>query len=210
MQYWNNAVVVQVLGANPPFHVMNGYLRRIWKEYSIDKLLQIQRGVFLVRFGEGTSRDTVIQRGVPTFDEKPVVIVPWQEDMELRADVHSIPVWVQFPALPLKYWSSENLCCLANQLGRPLDIDDLTLQRNRGQFARLKVLMEITEAVPESVKFVDEHGRLCEQRVFFEWRLVQCTGCKGYGHTGSECQKAKAQTRVPKQGEGEKRANNGD
>lgn len=60
VQYWSNAVVVYVLGANPPFLVMNGYLRRIWKEYSIDKILQVQLGVFLVRFWEGTTRDVVI------------------------------------------------------------------------------------------------------------------------------------------------------
>lgn len=107
INYWRIVVVVSVLGVYPPFPVMNGYLRWIWKEYAIDKILHVQKEVFLVRFGEATNRDVVLQRGTPTFDRKPVVITPWHEDMELKTAINQIAAWVQFPSLPLKYWSPE-------------------------------------------------------------------------------------------------------
>lgn len=178
IEYWSNTVVVYVLGAYPPFHVMNGYLHRIWKEYEIDKILQVQRGVFLVRFGAATNREIVIQRGTPTFDRKLVVATPWPEDMELKTDIHQIFVWVQFPSLPLKFWGAENLCRLAIQVGVLVDIDELTILKNRGQFARVQVMVEIKEEVVESVKYIDENGRLCEQQVHYEWLPVIYKKCK--------------------------------
>lgn len=188
IDYWGNAVVVSVLGVFPSFHVMNGYLRRIWKEYEIDKILQVQKGVFLVRFGPGTQRDEVLKRGTPTFDRKPVVIVPWQENMELKL-VQQTNVWIQFPSLPLKYWGTENLCRLASQVGVPIDIDEMTLRKDRGQFARVQVQVEIKEDVAENVKYLDEKERLCEQVAHYEWLPVICGNCKSYGHMGKDCRK---------------------
>lgn len=116
----------------------------------------------------------------------------------MRADVHSIPVWIQFPFLPLKYWGEENMCRLASQLGSPLDVDDLTVQHDKGQFARIKVLMEIKEEVLELVKYADEYGRMCEQNVHFEWLPVKCRHCKRYEHMSVNCRKPNAQQWVPK------------
>lgn len=50
IEYWRNSVVVYVLGANPPYHVMSGYLHRIWRAKGIDKIVQVLQGVFVVRF----------------------------------------------------------------------------------------------------------------------------------------------------------------
>ena len=48
--YWQNAVTCCVLGANPPLTIIEGYVRRIWKAYAIDKLVLVKRGLYLVRF----------------------------------------------------------------------------------------------------------------------------------------------------------------
>lgn len=41
IEYWANSVVVYVLGANPPFHVMYGFLNRVWKGRGFDKIIQV-------------------------------------------------------------------------------------------------------------------------------------------------------------------------
>lgn len=78
-------------------------------------------------------------------------------------------------------------------MGLPVDIDDLTLQKNREQFARVQVLVDIKEEVTEKVKYVDENGRLCEQELHYEWLPVVCKNCKAYGHLGKDCRKQKPQ-----------------
>ena len=48
--YWQSAVLCSVMGANPPFEIMKGYLKRIWANLEIDRILYVRKGVFLVRF----------------------------------------------------------------------------------------------------------------------------------------------------------------
>jgi len=43
INYWEHAVICRVLGANPPFSVMEGYLKRIWKSLEIDRVLMVKR-----------------------------------------------------------------------------------------------------------------------------------------------------------------------
>jgi len=50
IEYWQSAVLCSVLGSNPPFEVMKGYINRIWSNFEIDKILMIKKGLFLVRF----------------------------------------------------------------------------------------------------------------------------------------------------------------
>lgn len=44
IDYWSSSLVCYALGANPPFAVMNGYLRRIWGKYNIEKILLMPNG----------------------------------------------------------------------------------------------------------------------------------------------------------------------
>ena len=39
VKFWKSSVVRFVLGANPPLHVIEGFVRRIWQDHSIDKLV---------------------------------------------------------------------------------------------------------------------------------------------------------------------------
>lgn len=50
IEFWTPSIYCQVLGAHPPYTVINGYLRRIWKERGIDRVLRVDKGLFLVRF----------------------------------------------------------------------------------------------------------------------------------------------------------------
>ena len=50
IDYWQNAVICCVLGANPPYEIMDVFVRRIWEGMAIDKVLMIKKGLYLVRF----------------------------------------------------------------------------------------------------------------------------------------------------------------
>jgi len=39
IEYWHNAIICSVLGANPPYEIMQGFIGRIWGVYEIDKIL---------------------------------------------------------------------------------------------------------------------------------------------------------------------------
>ena len=50
VEYWENAILCYVLVVNPSFKVIKGFLNHIWADFSIDKILHVRKGVFLVRF----------------------------------------------------------------------------------------------------------------------------------------------------------------
>ncbi|KAH0738204.1 hypothetical protein KY290_036909 [Solanum tuberosum] len=50
IDYWKNAVVCYVLGAHPPFAVLNGYIRRQWGKFGINNVSMLKNGIVLVRF----------------------------------------------------------------------------------------------------------------------------------------------------------------
>ncbi|KAJ8421837.1 hypothetical protein Cgig2_004340 [Carnegiea gigantea] len=50
VDYWENAILCGVMGSNPPFVVIDGFVHCIWKSMEIDKVIMVRKGVFLVRF----------------------------------------------------------------------------------------------------------------------------------------------------------------
>ncbi|KAK6791362.1 hypothetical protein RDI58_010443 [Solanum bulbocastanum] len=48
--YWRNSVVCYVLGAHPPFSILNGYVQRLWGKHGINKVHMLKNGIVLVRF----------------------------------------------------------------------------------------------------------------------------------------------------------------
>lgn len=48
VDFWVNAIVCHVVGANPPLHVMEGFLKRVWGKYGIGRVSLISKGIFIV------------------------------------------------------------------------------------------------------------------------------------------------------------------
>ena len=48
VNFWDTLVVCYVTNANPPLHVIDGFVRRVWKDHDIIKIGMVNRGVFLV------------------------------------------------------------------------------------------------------------------------------------------------------------------
>ncbi|CAI9094854.1 OLC1v1030660C1 [Oldenlandia corymbosa var. corymbosa] len=86
--------------------------------------------------------------------------------------VKQVPVWIQLPDLELKYWSPSTLSKLMSVIGKPKRMNDMTRNKLRAGFARVLVEMEIKEHLPDKIAFVDEEGRLQEQKLVYEWQPV--------------------------------------
>jgi len=48
LDYWQSAVLCTVLGANPSLEIIEGFIKRIWSNYAIDKVCLVKSGLFLV------------------------------------------------------------------------------------------------------------------------------------------------------------------
>ncbi|KAM3383419.1 hypothetical protein P3S68_008994 [Capsicum galapagoense] len=105
LEYWKNTIKCYVLGAHPPFSVLNSYIKRKWGKHGVNKVSMLKNGITLVRFDSQAGMSEVLREGIYHFDNKPVIVKAWHEDMEFTKDEwYTVPIWVKLPGLEFKYW----------------------------------------------------------------------------------------------------------
>ena len=132
----------------------------------------------------------MVQKGVYFFDNKPFIVKPWNENMDLNTEeLVSLPIWVRFPDHDVKYWGSDSLSKLGSMLGIPIKTDKFTRDKAFLRYARLLIEMKLQDNCPAYIDFVNENNVVVRQQVEYEWKPSKCTFCKMFGHTNEECRK---------------------
>uniref|UniRef100_A0A803PYE6 DUF4283 domain-containing protein n=1 Tax=Cannabis sativa TaxID=3483 RepID=A0A803PYE6_CANSA len=86
-------------------------------------------------------RDKVMQQGYVFFDRKPMVMKPWNPiDNFTKEEVTNVPTWIQLRGLDIKYWGETSLFKIVGQLGEPLQVDNVTKNRDMLQYPRILIL----------------------------------------------------------------------
>ena len=103
IEFWQNAIVCYVIGANPPFPVMEGFIRRISEKLGINKIAAIGKGLFIVKMESVKQRDAILKGGFQFFDKKPMIVKAWHHDMEhQKEEIRMVPIRVQLPQFDLQ------------------------------------------------------------------------------------------------------------
>ncbi|KAL2929363.1 LINE-1 retrotransposable element ORF2 protein [Bienertia sinuspersici] len=187
VEYWKSSIVGFVIGANPPGNVMDGFFRRIWKDYGVDKVITIERGTFLIRFNSMEQRDKILTMGRVFFDQKPVILRPWHIDMDLnKEDIQRIPIWVKLN-LHFKYWGQNCLKRIIQPVGTLIKVDSMTANRDKLQYARCMIEVKIDQEFPEEVRFKNERNEIVNVNISYEWKPETCKKCKKLGHDENQC-----------------------
>ena len=76
IRYWESAVVCYVIGVNPPLHVIDRYVKRIWKDIDVEKVGMVRKGVFIVRLNDKVASDKACEMSGILFDRKPFIVKP--------------------------------------------------------------------------------------------------------------------------------------
>lgn len=170
-------------GTNPPYKVFAGFMFRVWAVYQVQKRIAMEGGLFLVRFNTGEERDRVLKAGLCFFDKRPVLMQPWQPDIQFdRENIDKLPIWIQLPQLDQQFWGAPSLSKIGSLIGRPLKTDKPTKERSVLGYARLLIEVKIGATLPDEVDIADEYGVLQKQKVIYEWNPVKCAHCKMFGH----------------------------
>lgn len=167
----------------------------------IDKISQVNREVFLVRFHSVESKLKVVEDGVQMFDKKHVVVKPWKSEIDMKKEmVDKIPVWIQLTGLDIKYWGKRALTKIDGLVGKPLRVDKATTKNERLSFARVLEKISLNHKYPSMIMFENEHGKIVEQEIHYEWKPTLCLKYKNFGHDLKECRKQKRRRRRKQSG----------
>ncbi|XP_074271274.1 uncharacterized protein LOC141595202 [Silene latifolia] len=189
VEYWNNAIYCFVLGANPPWEILNGFLRRIWSKHSIDKVSFMPNGIVLVHFKEAKDKEEVLNAGHFMFDNKPLIVRAWTAEVELtKENIKDVPAWIRIHDLPLRFWG-KCLPAIVGLVGTYQKSDQATMDKTRLGYARVMVELTVGNKFPSKVRFRDETGSIVSLPVEYEWKPSLCIKCKGIGHEAANCRK---------------------
>ncbi|XP_074290339.1 uncharacterized protein LOC141617068 [Silene latifolia] len=189
LEFWSSSVFCFVLGANPPNHVMDGYVRRIWKELSIDKVTFQANGVCIVRFSKQEDKESVLQSEQLFFDNKPFIIRDWQPDVKCVKDKPDlVRIWVRLYNLDLKFWGKA-LPKIVSMIGTPIRPDRATEKKEYLEYARFMVEVKLGHLLPDKIEFIDDKDVVQLQEVSYEWKPLVCSQCSCIGHDAAMCRK---------------------
>ena len=188
---WENMVICKVIGGHPPLAFFEAFIRRISKG-QVDKVWQMKPGIFMVKFMLKEQRDEAIARGMVFFDNKPVIVKEWKQNMNFE-EPDTIPIWIQLPGLDMVYWEPSILCRMASTLGVPLRIDGATWEMDKTKFARVLVEMKLGDPLPDNIPYIDENEVIQHQKVEYEWLPIKCSKCSMIGHKVEECNREERQ-----------------
>ncbi|KAJ8419338.1 LOW QUALITY PROTEIN: hypothetical protein Cgig2_024013 [Carnegiea gigantea] len=185
IDYWQQAVLCSVLGANPPFE---GFIKRIWATLDIDKIILVRKGVFLVRFGNVQDKQVVEKRGVYYFDLKLFLVKDWNPKMDMHTEALPSPLG-SIASFRCKILGAESLSKIGSTLGIPLKTDHYTKERTMLRYARLLIDISLDSSFPDFIEFFNDNEVLVRQQVVYEWEYVTCAHCHMFGHEEQACRK---------------------
>ncbi|XP_026435840.1 uncharacterized protein LOC113333631 [Papaver somniferum] len=165
------------------------------------QFIPIGKGLFIFKLDNGDDMKYICE-GYWDIKSQALRLRFWERDFkpELQKSSNAF-VWITFPDLSIEYWKEAILMAMGNAIGRPIRIDEITLQKEIGYYASILVEVDLTNVVPNKVWVESKYGKF-EQEVRASKIPKFCIHCKTIGHNVAECRtyrKGKTQEVAPKQ-----------
>ncbi|CAA7024104.1 unnamed protein product [Microthlaspi erraticum] len=152
---WKQCMIVKVLGRSVPIAVLSRKLRELWKPSGSMTVLDLPRGFFMVRFGVEEEYMAALTGGPWKAFGSYLLVQAWSPEFDpLRNEIVTTPVWIRLTNLPVNFYHRSILMGIAKGLGKPLRVDQTTLnleRASRGFVLRLRCLWPPGAFVPKRV-----------------------------------------------------------
>jgi len=151
--YWKLCLGGYIAGRSPSFKAIQHLITTTWH---CEASLTIHASSWLIfKFATEADKLNVLSEGPYLIYGRPLILRAMPEYFDFSSsDMHTIPVWVKFPNLPLKCWSIKCLFKIASVLGKPVQSDMLTSTISRLSYARVLVEVNLLSDLPYSLKFL--------------------------------------------------------
>ncbi|KAH1080301.1 hypothetical protein J1N35_020062 [Gossypium stocksii] len=176
-------VVVKLLGRSIGYGTLFNRITSLWKPVQPFSLMDMANGYHLVRFQCRVDYDVALSQGPWIVFGHYLTVQPWSVDFDpSRSFPYSVLAWIRFPSLPGFLYQKKILEEIGSLVGRVVKLDIRTNNRERGQFARMAIFVNLEKPLTSQVLV---NGRL--QRVEFEALPEVCFLYGKYGHLKNVC-----------------------
>uniref|UniRef100_A0A3N7GN93 DUF4283 domain-containing protein n=1 Tax=Populus trichocarpa TaxID=3694 RepID=A0A3N7GN93_POPTR len=192
---WKSCVVGYVDGKFPGYKALHDIVTNTWQ---CEASLTIHESGWLVyKFNSVDDKLAVLASGPYLVYGRPLILKAMPEYFNFSyEEMTRVPVWVKFPNLPLKCWSTKCLSKIASVIGKPILSDQLTSTMSRISYARVLVELDLLDDLIHSVDILLPNSTALTQRVIYETLPRFCKHCKVLGHATGVCSKATVESRT--------------
>lgn len=75
LKRWKKALIVYVLGAKSPFHIMKQFIERKWGKFGDINMYMMNNGIFVIELKDCETCVEIMEAGPWTFDAKSLIIL---------------------------------------------------------------------------------------------------------------------------------------
>ncbi|KAL4291217.1 hypothetical protein GQ457_14G013430 [Hibiscus cannabinus] len=178
-----NAIIVRLFGRTVGFKTLWSRIHALWKPVGELQLIDLDNNNFLVRFTNEGDYTKVLTQGPWTIFGNYLMVQPWSRRFSTSERHPSqVIVWVRLPGLPFRYYTRSLFRHIADLIGTVVKIDYNTEAGERGKFARLALLVDLSKPLLSCIRI---DGSL--QRLEYEGLQNICYDCGIYGHSKEYC-----------------------
>lgn len=185
---WESSLVGQFLEKSLPFWLVKRTVDALWGQFGKVDTFSLDNGLFLFKFADIQSRDSVFESRIWHIANKPLILRKWKPGLQpMDLSLKEIPIWIKILHLPIEYWNPTCLSYVASGVGKPLYADANTESNSRLGFARVFVEVDIDTQFPEEIEVDMGNGQSFVVGIEYPWMPVKCKKCSVFGHLTREC-----------------------
>ncbi|XP_073002499.1 uncharacterized protein [Typha latifolia] len=184
---WKLSLFGSFLGKGIPLVRMKTLLGKLWVAIEGFSISDMAEGYYVFRFEKEEDLNHVLTNGPWTIQGQVLNLIPWRNNFRPSPEAFTTaPSWIQLHNLPQEYWELEALIPVAAFFGRPLRVDETTLDHTRSRFARVCIEADLSKPLKTAVWLGPKEERV-DHRVMYESIPKFCFKCGTIGHKAEEC-----------------------
>lgn len=182
-----HALIGKFLGFWPTERALQGWIASKWKPKGQITLQLGPKGFFTAIFHCVEDRVRIFEGGSYFFNSSGLYLTEWKPRFNPdKEDFSWAPVWIRMYSLPAEYWKEETLADIGNKLGTFIRVAAETKTRKYTSYARICVLMHLTNALADTVKLYHDDYEWT-QSLDYEHIPFRCRKCHEHGHLFRDC-----------------------
>ncbi|XP_070022680.1 uncharacterized protein [Nicotiana sylvestris] len=188
---------LQAVGEQPPVPVKN------FQNDSTSYAAQLSQPKLAATSNLKNLKHIEVIHGVPTIQfsveermqfakEHQIRTFPWSIGFKTNEETTKAVVWISLPNLPTELFAMKALLSIASAVGKPIAIDKATQTKSRPSTARVKVILDLMDKLPDKIKLqfldkqTDKMVKIFQEFVYDNLPLY-CNHCKHQGHDEKTC-----------------------
>lgn len=133
------------------------------------------KGYFIFRFNSPEGKASILSLSPLSIDKKKVFHLPWTPGQDETVWPSIAPVWIRPSGLPYHCWSQNIILSLANTIGHPIKLDNITMAQRILTYAKVLVNIDLSKPKPSSI-LVNLQGE-GELEISVEYEHCPCSQC---------------------------------